>query len=186
MTAKPILTPEAPLPTPATAESATPGPQPQASEPRPDWVDRPPHFETHSDGFREYVITAASGRYATPAECERAIIAAANDIVARYVSDYIPEETGQETALDAEYIRSQLVKDWYWEPVEASVGPMNQLHARLVFDRHVYDEIDARAHEAIVALRLKYTAAGTAVALLLLGGVYSLLNRGTTNTRATA
>jgi hypothetical protein len=55
---------------------------------------------------------------------------------------------------------------------------MHQLHALVVFDGRVRQELEARVRTARVAGRLEYAAAGTVVTLLLLGGVYSILKRG--------
>jgi hypothetical protein len=54
---------------------------------------------------------------------------------------------------------------------------MHQLHALLVFDSRVRNELDSRARLAKVDGRLRYAAAGTALTLLVLGGMYSLLRK---------
>ncbi len=171
-------------------EAPSGSPQPTDTKPAtnpPSWVTRPPQVEdlynernpqASRDGV--YVATASSGRYVTPADCERAIIPAINEIVGNYAVDYVAEADGKPMALEPDYIRAYLIKDRYWEPVTSSVGAMNQLHVRLVFDSRVHDELDRRARAAKIDGRLKYTAAGTLAALLLLGGVYTLLKRGTT------
>ena len=158
----------------------------KAAEHPPDWISRPPHPEQGDDGQRAYVAAAASGRYATPAECERAIIPAINEIVARYVAEYLPNAPDGDLALDADYIHNSLIKQEYWEPVDTSVGPMHQLHDLLVFDSRVRNELDSRARLAKVDGRLKYAAAGTALTLLVLGGIYSLLRKGERGTNAAA
>jgi hypothetical protein len=149
----------------------------KAAEHPPDWVGRPPHPEQGDDGQRVYVAAVASERYATPAECERAIIPAINKIVARYVSEYLSNAPDGDLTLDADYIRNNLIKAEYWEPVDTSVGPMHQLHALLVFDSKVRNEFDSRIRLAKVDGRLRYAAAGTALTLLVLGGIYSLLRK---------
>jgi hypothetical protein len=169
-----------PSTSPAPAGSAT-----KAADHPPDWINRPPHPEQR-DGQRVYVAAATSGRYSTPAECERAVIPAINEIVARYAADYLLDSPDTELALDAAYIHNELVKDEYLESVEATVGPMYQLHALLVFDSRVRNELDNRARLAKVDGRLKYAAAGTALTLLLLGGVYSLLRKRERGTSAAA
>jgi hypothetical protein len=159
---------------PPTA-SASP---PSAPRRRPDWLGRALHRTSLDNGQQVFETGVSSGPYLTEAECERAIILAINDAVNKYVADYIPEATGQEIVLEPDYVNSQLVKDTYWETVNSTVAPMNQLHALLVFDSQVRGDLIDRAREATVGGRLHYAAAGTALALALLGGIYSLLKRG--------
>jgi hypothetical protein len=152
--------------------------QPAAPRPRPDWLGRALHRTSLDNGQQVYETGVDSGPYLTEAECERAIIPVINDAVNKYVADYIPEATGQEIALEPDYVNSQLVKDTYWETVKSTVAPMNQLHALLVFDSQVRGDLIARARETIVGRRLKDAAACTGLVLMLLGGAYSLLKRG--------
>jgi hypothetical protein len=159
----------------------------KTAEHPPDWVSRPPHHEDRDNGQRVYVATAKSGRYSTESECQWAIIPAVNEIVAGYAAaEHLSDARDGDLTLDVDYIRSELITGWYWEPVDTSVGPMHQLHALLVFDSRVRNEIDSRARLAKVDGRLKYAAAGTALTLLVLGGVYSLLRKRESGTSAAA
>jgi hypothetical protein len=155
------------------------------SDKKPDWVDRPPQSEK-LDGQQKYVAAAKSGPYATSAECERAIIPVINEIVGRYAADYLMEPPDGELTLDPNYIRNELVKDSYLGTENSSVGPMLQLHNLLVFDDAVRYELERRSRTARVTVRLEYAAAGTALTLLVLGGVYSLLRKGERGTSAAA
>lgn len=151
----------------------------KGADKKPAWVGQPLHRSEY-DGQQVSLASAASGPYTTTDECERAIIPAINEIVARYVrkDERLAELSDTDLALDANYIREYLVKQWYTETVEASVGQMYQLHALVVFDDRVQRELESLVGTARVAGRLKYAAAGTVITLLLLGGVYSILKKG--------
>ncbi len=154
---------------------------------KPFWIGQPLHRGEY-DGQQVSLAGAAAGPYSTTDECERAIIPVINEIVAHYVrnDERLAELSDTDLALDANYIRDNLVKQWYTETVEASFGPMYQLHALVVFDDRVQRELESLVRTARVAGRLKYAAAGTVVTLLLLGGVYSILKKGTGRPTAAA
>jgi hypothetical protein len=154
---------------------------------KPDWVDHMPGLALQDNGLDFYEATATSGLWSTPAECDAAIVPAIDNVVAEYVAEHVPEAAGEEIVQDPSSLRKQLVRDRYLETVDTpSFGKMKQLHVLLVFDSAVLDEFKSRARLAKVDGRLKYAAAGTALTLLLLGGVYSLLRKRERGTSAAA
>ena len=180
-----VKTPERPADHPQVASSGSSGSTAagdtkDADNKKPTWVGQPLHRGEY-DGQQVSLAGAAAGPYSTTDECERTIIPVINEIVARYVrkDERLAELSDMDLALDANYIRNNLVRQWYTETVEASFGPMYQLHALVVFDDRVQRELESLVRTARVAGRLKYAAAGTVITLLLLGGVYSILKRGT-------
>jgi hypothetical protein len=164
---------------PGHESPSTDGHQRAASGKPPKWLGQSLHAETRENGQRVYVASVASGRYSSPDECERAIIPAIKEVVARFAADHVETATHEEPAFDRQYIETTLVKEWYSEPVsDSSVGPMNQLHALLVFDKQVHDDLDRIAKQAVIDVRLQEAAGIVACSLAVLGGAYMLLKRG--------
>jgi hypothetical protein len=131
------------------------------SNSRPDWVDRPAMLEEQT-----YRVEVKSGLYVTPAECQRGLNAAIAAAVERYVTIYFGDERAAALVnLEPAYLRQHLIRQpLYAETVDASVGPMQQLHALLEFDDEMRAELHRLWRQAFVSDRLRYV-----------GGAFSLL-----------
>lgn len=152
---------------------------------KPAWVGQALHSELR-DGEHVYVASVASGLYSSPDECERAIITEINKVVATYAANNLRNPPDVFVFLDPDYIRDHLVKAWYTETSEQSVGTMHQLYELVVFDSRIREELQARSRAATVAGRLGGAAVGTVITLLMLGGVYLVLKKGTSRPTAAA
>ena len=154
-----------------------PPPTGDGKSPRPDSVDKPPHMESPlgSGGPEVYVATATAGPYSTPEECDRALGAEIDRVVADFAEKEFQPAPDQPVKLDRAFVQNHLIQARYRETVESSVGLMHQEHVLLVFDNQARAAIEQAWRSTIVDQRLKYAAAGSGALLLVLGGVYSLL-----------
>jgi hypothetical protein len=143
--------------------------------PRPDWVGQPPHLEQRG-GLEIYFDAVTIGPYSTTAECDREVIPAANRSVRAYAEGHFAG--GDEVTLDSQFVQNHLIQARWRETVTTSIGPMQQEHLLLAFDRAVRSEIENRSRDVIIAQRLNSAAGGAGAVLLLVGGVYSLLRWG--------
>jgi hypothetical protein len=177
--------PPAPTPTDAAIAPAAQGvdntsstailPTNPAPTPRPAWVGQSPHLEQR-DGQEIYFDSLTIGPYSTIAECDREMLPAVNRSVHTYAEGHFPG--GDEITLDSQFIETHLIQARWRETLTTSLGPMQQLHLLLAFDRTARNEIENRARQVIVAQRLNSAAGGAAAVLLFVGGIYSLLRWG--------
>jgi uncharacterized membrane protein len=144
--------------------------KPSAAEPRPSWVDAPPCRV--GDPYQMSVVV---GPYATRRECDDKLPEALQGALDAYVESYLGPQSAGRVRLPVEDLREQLVKDQWEETIQASFGPMQQLHVLLQFDHKLRDRIKEQRNNAIIARRLVYTGAGVAGVLLLLTIVFAVL-----------
>jgi hypothetical protein len=168
------------------AGKAEPGPSatgadayPAASGERPNWVVHPP--KRVGNTYRRVV---ASGPYRTVDECHQALqeklrqavcqrlAAAATDDPA-YL-DFIPASC-EDLGIGIDYIYREICRDEYVESLEASFGPMVQVHLLLEFDPPIEKHLGDVWKQYQVRQRLGIVAFLAAAGLLLLGLVYGLL-----------
>ena len=169
--------PAEPLATPIATEPVRVTP---ASRPR--WVDSDPVLI--GDVQQRPV---SSGPFEKLRDCRRALDEQLKKAVDEYVDEYFDEAYGQRLKAsrivhyDANWIKSHLLGPGglYQETVQVSFGPMQQIHALLVFDAAFRRELDARRADldrecrALVATsRLLATALGFGFLLSVLGIVY--------------
>lgn len=111
--------------------SSKPSSRKKASESkRPDWVDAPPGVV---DGA--YQTTVVVGPYTTSMECNRQLPNALSKALSDYVLLYLGSPAWNYVSLPNDYVLENIVKGTWEENKQTSVGPMKQLHVRLVFDR---------------------------------------------------
>jgi hypothetical protein len=150
-----------------------------ASGERPNWVVHPP--KRVGNTYRRVV---ASGPYRTVDECHQALqeklrqavcqrlaATAADDPVFR---DFTPASC-DDLGIGIDYIYREICRDEYVESVEASFGPMVQVHLLLEFDPPIEKYLGAVWRDYQVRQRLGIVAFLAAAVLLLLGLVYGLL-----------
>ncbi len=176
-------------PTPSTpavdgAEEDTPAAEPN---PRPAWVAKPPTYrEIQPDGPRDahdepasvekvYQVAATVGPYTSRMECDANMTADLQKEVARYVETILGREASRHVRLSDHYIQQNLIKAQWEEPVDASFGPMVQLHVLLQFDRETRERVEKLWHDYQVQQRLWYAGGGLAAVLLLLLVVFGFL-----------
>ncbi len=143
--------------------------------PKPDWVDKSPHFEQHSEG-EVFIATATAGPYSTTTECDRELEGEIDRVAQTYVERKLG--SGFEVRLDPQFVEDHVIRARWRENVTVSVGNMQSEHALLIFDRPVQNELERLWRQAIVGPRLAYAAAGLSGLLLLVGSVYSMLKWG--------
>jgi hypothetical protein len=151
--------------------------EPSVTTERPDWVDKPSSLA--HEGI--YVLPIKSGLYATESECRRAL----DDAMAVALRDYVDTLVGQPGAGDQLGIgpgylnRSALIKQpFFLETIESpSVGKMQQLHARLEFDKTTQVMFQDVWHRYLATKNVRWAVAGFAVILVILGLVHLSLRR---------
>lgn len=97
---------------------------------RPDWVDAPPGVADDA-----YQTTVVVGPYTTSMECNRRLPGALSEALNDYVLLYLGSPADHYVHLPNDYVLENIVKGTWEENKQTSVGPMKQLHVRLVFDR---------------------------------------------------
>ena len=131
----------------------------------PEWVDAPVR---RRDG--DYQATASVGPYATREECEQALDVEIRRIANEYVDGVIGEEgAGARMQISAAEIRQHAVRDLWEEKIQASFGPMLQLHALLKFDGKHRSLIESHYRDLVVQGRLRQTGLWSALVLAVLG-----------------
>ena len=152
------------------AEKPTSETTPPAAEPRPAWVDAEPRRNGDT-----YQMSITVGPYATRLECDAQLPKALQGAVDAYVETYLGPQAAGRVRLPAEELRTQLVKEEWEETIQASFGPMKQLHVLLQFDHKMRDRIHEARTNAIITERLIYTGTGVGGGLLLLAILFALL-----------
>jgi len=143
----------------------TPGTPSHGSQP-PEWVNAAPKMEDSS-----YQMTVRVGPFTTPLECERELLPGA---VQGAVAEYAELSLGPEAAAVrlSDNDLQQLVRDRWTEvrPMEIDGGrqDMISLHALVVFDTRMQQQIKSEAQRLVIGRRVR----GAAV---IFGGLLGLL-----------
>jgi len=161
--------------------------KPESSEPaetpaRPAWVDSV-DVQKVVTGYspasgKAYRVKATVGPYTSRMECDAHLTADVEDVVARYIENILGNEAARHVRLPDHYIRQHVVKEQWEEPVDASFGPMVQLHVLLEFDNQAREIAKKKWHDYRVQQRLWYTGAAAVVVLLMLAMAYGFLRGG--------
>jgi hypothetical protein len=152
------------------AQQAAPIQAHTAGAARPPWMDQPTGYR---DGVDRTIATA--GPYATPQECNQRLNEAIREAVRNHVDRFMTLPAGVEIELPPAYIHGRIVQDEWLQQSEYAVGPMYNLHALLVFDSAVNQEIERCYRESHLSGRLAYTGAGAALLLGLIGTMFGYL-----------
>jgi hypothetical protein len=169
--AEPPAGEDEPLAIPIGAETA-------ARAKRPAWVDSPPLLT--GEVLQKPI---ASEPYEKLRDCSRDLDRQLKQAVAEYIDDYFDESYGDRLKAsdwlqyDANYIKSHLVKPGYTyhEIAQLSVGPMQRMHALLVFDDAFRKELEGRRAELDRHWRDRVTVGRVLAAGLGFGLVLGLL-----------
>jgi hypothetical protein len=157
-------------------ETSVPAPSPAATTPppaplkRPDWVDAQPGKV--GDGYQ---MVAAVGPYTTRLECDEALPDQLQKTTAEYVELYLGAEAQGRATLADDYLRQHVVKEKWEETKSTSVGPMIQLHARLLFDAKANEQLKQNWRDAQVRDRLWLAGRWLAAVLAVLMGMWAIL-----------
>jgi hypothetical protein len=167
--------------TPATAEpsvaAATPGQVSALSAPlqpvtnveylsknRPAWLESKPVIE--QDQVR---VAVKAGPYFRMRQCltdlDEELKSATEDFVAEHLES---KRAAQLIRYSVAEIKNRLVRETFEEQLVLSVGPMNQAHALLVFDKSFAQEVEHRWKQIKAMTRLLQVGGGSGVVLLLL------------------
>jgi hypothetical protein len=139
------------------------------TENRPDWLDADPSLEGD-----EHFVAIKGGPYAKARECERHLDAEILRATREYIDEYIgTPKASVLVAYNLDEIKDRLVESIFAEKLDTSVGIMNQVHARLRFDRGFRNELDDRWARIRAGSRLVQTGMGAAIVLLLIGILFS-------------
>ncbi len=132
---------------------------------RPAGVDAPSGLI--EEGYQKIVVV---GPYSTEPECHREIPAKLVEAVDEYAQAYDPK-LGPRLRITGETLRAEqprLVREEFSETIFSSVGPMRQIHLRLVFDRKFNRWLDQQLAQSVVARRVGMLAAAGGCVLVLL------------------
>lgn len=146
--------------------------------PRPKWVDAPPVL-----AGEKHELSVCSGPFERLRECRRALDGQLKKAVADYVDDFFQDDyenrltPSQVLHYDANFIKSRLVtpQHMYHEVVKLSVGPMHQLHARLIFDADFRQELEGHRVDLERAWRARIAEHRLLLSAIVFGGVLGLL-----------
>jgi hypothetical protein len=166
-----VQAPYAPATDAAPPSQATPIRTQTAGAARPAWMDQP-------TGYREgaYRTITTAGPYSTPQECNQKLNDALNEAIHNYVDRFMSQRVGNEIELPPAFIHERIVRgEWLEQSEYSAVGPMYNLHALLVFDRGVNQELERRYRESQISGRLASTGAGAAIVLGLIATLFGYL-----------
>ena len=143
-----------------------------AREDVPPWVGLPPRWV---GGV--YQVTITTDPFATAHQCERALPGVVEDAIAQYIQTELRFEPriARKVKLPGRYVRDDIVKQKWTQPVQTSFGQWTQLHALLEFDHKAAERIEEECKAAIVTERLWYAGTGVAGALVLLALLFVTL-----------
>jgi hypothetical protein len=152
--------------------------------PKPAWVGSPlklaGEFGYHSsrvqreDGVSTFSVTA--GPHATDELCQRDLTNVLQKAVEDYIDNYLGlPGAGRRVDLRMDFVRDQLVQDYYYETQQHSFGPMRYLHALVRIDRDAHDRIRQAHQEALTQARLGYAGGAFGLLLVLVGTAFGYL-----------
>lgn len=145
----------------APAPNAGPSAPAPSAPTRPDWTNGKEGLV--DEGYQKVILV---GPYSTDVECDREIPVKLVEATVDYVGSY-NTRLGPQLRITADMLRYEqrhLVRDVHRETINSSVGPMRQIHMRLVFDRKFNSWLDQKLAEIVVARRVNALAiAGAAV-----------------------
>jgi hypothetical protein len=158
---------------PALAADVKPAPA-KPAKPRPAWVEAPSGLI--EEGYQKIIVV---GPYSTEPECYREIPAKLVEAVDEYAQVYDPK-LGPRLRLTGEMLQAEqprLVREEFSETISSSVGPMRQIHLRLVFDRKFNRWLDQRLAQIVVARRVGLLAAAGGGVLAVLAVAWLVARR---------
>jgi hypothetical protein len=145
-------------------------------EERPAWVEQPPQLK----GSAEHFVSVASDPVKTDLEASEALAKEIREAVDNYINDQIGRSDAARRIHLSPDVASQLVVERYAEDLQFAdnaIGPMKQVHARLVFTPQFRAEIVERWKEHVVNARLLRTGLGATGVLLVLVMMFGFLKR---------
>lgn len=153
-----------------SADTAITGPVEEEAQ-RPAWVDQPP-----SRNGGKAVFTVTAGPHATDELCQRELNTQLRNAVDAHIDSFIGQPgAGRRVGLSVAYIRDRLVKDQYAETVQASFGPMRNVHALVEIDEDAHRLIAEQYQQALMQARLGYTAGSFGLVLVVLATAFGYL-----------
>ena len=119
-------------------------------------------------------MAVKAGPYYRMRECLRELDDELKVATDEFINDYL-ESPRAATLIryDLKQIKKRLVRDTFEEQLTTSVGPMNQAHALLEFNKSFCSELDERWKRAKTTVRLTETGAVAGVVLLLIATVFA-------------
>ena len=137
---------------------------------RPSWVDAPAQRVDDA-----YQMSIAIGPYTSRLECDAHLPGALQEAAREYGSLLWGPENAYPFPLPADYLRQRLVQQQWEETIQASFGPMVQLHVLLRFDQTFKTYLEQQRTQAIVTMRIWYAGAALAAILAVLSALFALL-----------
>ncbi len=137
---------------------------------KPEWVDAPPG---PVDGV--YQTTVTVGPYTTRQECDDALPRELSKATTDYVETYLGAREGRRVSLSPEFLREHVVKAEWEESIQASVGPMIQVHVLLKYDGLVNARLKEEWRRAVISTRIMYAGAGLLAVMGTLLALFTFL-----------
>jgi hypothetical protein len=139
------------------------------TENRPDWLEGPAHLEGDV-----HWLAVKAGPHVHPQRCaedlRKELLAATRD----YVNEFLQNpQAATLIGVNLPEIEERLVSEKFAEVLDTSVGRMNQLHARLEFDKAFRRHLEERWRQIRATSRLLQTLLGSGAVLLLIGTLFS-------------
>jgi hypothetical protein len=128
-----------------------------------------------------YSVTVASGPFASPPECQRALDQQMKQEIDHYINDYLGEQAAAVVDIPLSYIKGRLKKGEFVEQLasktlgDMGLGHSYQIHARLEIDEQARADFWRQWRSAEVTNRLWYTGGAAALVLALLSTFYGYL-----------
>ncbi len=146
---------------------------------RPTWVEAPAKL---TDKGYQMVVTA--GPYTTDMECQHALPERVKEAVAEYAQLYLGAQWRQLPLLPDGFLAADpdLMAQTHRETITTSVGPMQQLHARLLLGKKLNRWLDEQLRAAIVGRRLMIAATVSGLVLLSIGAAWAVARRAASRT----
>jgi len=159
----------------ADSEPPAAGREPAPVRPKlPAWVEAP---AGQTENGYQMVVTA--GPYTSDVECQRALPGRVRDAVTEYAQIYLGERSNQlRWPLDGfSAADPDLIAETCRETIDTSLGPMRQLHARLLMGKKLNRWLDEQLQESIVSRRLEGLAGTAGLILLAMTAAWAVLRR---------
>lgn len=141
---------------------------------KPDWLEAKP---CPCEGGYQFAVVV--GPYQTEVECQRELPAKLQEAFSDYV-ELLKLQYGLPDPLQLDLpaeLHAAAQRDLFRETLDTTVGPMQRLHVRLVFDDAAAQWVKNRLRESAVADRLWHLGGGVAGILVLVLAAWVWLRR---------
>jgi len=144
---------------------------------RPSWI-----AEAQNIKPGDHWVVAKAGPYVTREEADRELTTQVKAVTDNYINDYLGSKYAASLLrYDGEQIRKRLIAsdDIYADTIQVSVGPMEQIHAKVEFPEWFRDELKSRWRQVTMGYRIGQVGLVAAVFLGLLSTAFGYFKANT-------